>query len=149
MRETSTYRLSGYWTLSFFVQLGLGNDQNSIELVRDSAVFSLGMDLSPMVTADIDKNDQDRVEISFTQPEQRTLEQAIGVGTEAVRSALETAGISSSAITSVVAVGYGDPETGDVMARYDVTQKAMEIEMMIQRTEELEIDKLDGGLGRT
>lgn len=136
-----TYGQSGYWTLSFFVQLGFGNDQSTAQELQDSAAFSLGQDLSPMVTADTDKNNQSRVEISFTQQEQRTLEQALGVGTEAVRSALETAGISSSVITGAVAIGYGDPEVGDALVRYDVTQKVMEIEMAIQRIDDLEIDK--------
>ena len=147
--DTATYGLSGYWALSFFVQLGLGNARPTDEHLLDAAVFSLGEGVSPLVEADSDRNGHDRVQLSFTQPDQATLERALNVGVEAVRTALETAGIETSAITRVVAVGYGDLEADNDLVRYEVTQRAMEIEMAIVRVADLEIDSLNGGLGRT
>ncbi len=132
------YKRSAWWSLSFFVQLGLGNDQNTNGFISGSVKFSLGSELEPMVTVNTDKNGHDRIQICMSYQDQQTLEQALGVGTEAVRTALETAGLPFNAITSVMALEYDGYDERSSVACYDTTQKAMEIETAIEQVGNLD-----------
>lgn len=90
-----------------------------------------------MAVIDTDKNGHDRILVGFTLQERQTLERALGVGVTAVRTALETAGLGMHATTSVVTLEYQDQAGGSV-GYYDITQKAMEIEMAIQQFGDLD-----------
>lgn len=137
-----TYGRSAYWALSFFVQLGIGNAHNTASYIQKAVAFSLGSEIDPMAEIDTDKNGHDRILIGFTLQERQTLERALGVGVTAVRTALETAGLGMHATTSVVTLEYQDQAGGSV-GYYDITQKAMEIEMAIQQFGDLDSESFN------
>jgi hypothetical protein len=139
--NAETYKRTACWSLSFFVQLGLGNEPKAKGRIYDATLFSLGSELNPIVSVLPNRNGQDAVQISLVQQEQQTLERALGVGTEAVKSALETGGLATHTIISVLAVEYEDLRTRRIVASYDTTQRAMEIETAIKQAGDLDSER--------